>query len=176
MTDLPDVRFTRRAAGGGVTLNVAEAGPEDGPLVILLHGFPEFWFGWRHQIGALASAGHRVVAPDQRGYNLSDKPDDIASYDIVGETVEIVVLDSFRLVRQIVAALIGHHDAITGARQGADLVAPAEPEFGKAMQQDDGRPAFRPRFGDVQRDAYARNAAREADIGQIGHREPSGTP
>jgi len=92
MTDLPDVRFTRRAAGGGVTLNVAEVGPEDGPLVILLHGFPEFWFGWRHQIGALASAGHRVVAPDQRGYNLSDKPDDIASYDIDRLAEDVVAL------------------------------------------------------------------------------------
>lgn len=58
----------------GVTLHVAEAGPPDGPLLILLHGFPEFWYGWRHQIGPLAEAGFRVIVPDQRGYNLSDKP------------------------------------------------------------------------------------------------------
>jgi len=82
MLDLSRIRFTRRTASGGVTLNVAEAGPEDGTPVILLHGFPEFWFGWRHQIGALADAGFHVIAPDQRGYNLSDKPDGIASYDI----------------------------------------------------------------------------------------------
>jgi epoxide hydrolase 4 len=81
MTPMPDVRFTRRLCNG-VTLNVAEAGRDDGPLVILLHGFPEFWFGWRHQIGALAAAGYRVVAPDQRGYNLSDKPKGIANYDV----------------------------------------------------------------------------------------------
>ena len=49
--------------GRGVTLHVARAGPEDGPLVILLHGFPEFWYGWRHQIGPLAAAGFRVLAP-----------------------------------------------------------------------------------------------------------------
>ncbi len=92
MTDLSDVRFARRTASGGVTLNVAEAGPQDGPLVILLHGFPEFWFGWRHQIGALASAGYRVVAPDQRGYNLSDKPQAIADYDIDRLADDVVAL------------------------------------------------------------------------------------
>ena len=65
---------------GGLRLHVAMAGPVDGPLVVLLHGFPEFWYGWRHQIAALAEAGLRVVAPDQRGYNLSDKPAGIAAY------------------------------------------------------------------------------------------------
>ena len=50
VTDLSEVRFTRRKAAGDVMLHLAEAGPENGPLVILLHGFPEFWFGWRHQI------------------------------------------------------------------------------------------------------------------------------
>jgi epoxide hydrolase 4 len=49
---------------------------------MLLHGFPEFWYGWRHQIDALADAGFRVVAPDQRGYNKSDRPADVASYDL----------------------------------------------------------------------------------------------
>ena len=50
-------------------LHYVEAG--DGPLIVLLHGFPEFWYGWRLQIQALAAAGFRVVAPDMRGYNLS---------------------------------------------------------------------------------------------------------
>ena len=66
----------------GVHVHVATAGPEDGPLVVLLHGFPEFWYGWRKQIPALAAAGFRVVAPDQRGYGLSDKPPRIADYDL----------------------------------------------------------------------------------------------
>lgn len=92
MIDLPEIRFTRRAASGGVTLNVAEAGPQDGPLVLLLHGFPEFWFGWRHQIGALAKAGYRVVVPDQRGYNLSDKPEGIENYDIDRLADDVVAL------------------------------------------------------------------------------------
>jgi len=66
----------------GVRLHVRAAGPADGPLVMLLHGFPEFWYGWRHQIPALAEAGYRVVVPDQRGYNRSDAPRAVAAYDL----------------------------------------------------------------------------------------------
>ena len=62
---------------GDVRLHYVEAG--DGPLIVLLHGFPEFWYGWRCQIGPLAEAGFRVVAPDMRGYNLSSKPPGICS-------------------------------------------------------------------------------------------------
>ena len=75
----------------GIKLHTALAGPEDGELVFLLHGFPEAWFGWEAQILSLAEAGFRVAAPDQRGYNLSDKPKGVASYqsailveDIIG--------------------------------------------------------------------------------------------
>lgn len=64
----------------GITLHTAVAGPADGPAVILLHGFPEFWYGWRKQIPALVEAGFRVWVPDQRGYNLSDKPRELAAY------------------------------------------------------------------------------------------------
>jgi len=66
----------------GVTLHAVAAGPLDGPLVILLHGFPEFWYGWRHQIAPLAAAGLRVLVPDQRGYGLSDKRAGIAAYTL----------------------------------------------------------------------------------------------
>ena len=65
---------------GDVRLHYVEAG--EGPLIVLLHGFPEFWYGWRQQIEPLAAAGFRVVAPDTRGYNLSSKPDGVAAYDI----------------------------------------------------------------------------------------------
>ena len=58
----------------GIRLHVVQAGPKSGIPVVLLHGFPEFWYGWRHQIPALVEAGCRVIVPDQRGYNLSDKP------------------------------------------------------------------------------------------------------
>ena len=63
---------------GDVRLHYVEAG--DGPLIVLLHGFPEFWFGWRLQIAPLAAAGFRVVAPDTRGYNLSSRPAGVAAY------------------------------------------------------------------------------------------------
>jgi pimeloyl-ACP methyl ester carboxylesterase len=63
---------------GEVKLHAVEAGR--GPLVVLLHGFPEFWWSWRLQIPALAAAGFHVVAPDLRGYNLSDRPRDVSDY------------------------------------------------------------------------------------------------
>lgn len=77
----------------GVKLHVAQAGPEDGPLVILLHGFPEYWAGWRQQMPALAAAGYRVWVPDQRGYNLSEKSAGIAAYNmdlLAGDVVGLI--------------------------------------------------------------------------------------
>ena len=65
---------------GTVRLHYVEEG--EGPLVLLLHGFPEFWYGWRAQIAPLAAAGFRVVAPDLRGYNLSSKPRGRAAYGL----------------------------------------------------------------------------------------------
>lgn len=66
----------------GVRLHVVQTGPKSGIPVILLHGFPEFWYGWRKQIPALVNAGCRVIVPDQRGYNLSDKPKDKKDYGV----------------------------------------------------------------------------------------------
>jgi len=80
---LPDVGIELRegyAQVGDVNLHYVEAG--DGPLIVLLHGFPEFWFGWRLQIEPLAAAGFRVVAPDTRGYNLSSKPEGFEDYAV----------------------------------------------------------------------------------------------
>ena len=61
-------------------LHYVEAGPAEAPAVVLLHGFPDFWYSWRHQIPVLAAAGLRVVAPDMRGYNLSSKPAEVSAY------------------------------------------------------------------------------------------------
>jgi pimeloyl-ACP methyl ester carboxylesterase len=69
-----------RLRAGTIELHAVAAGPPDGRLVVLLHGFPEFWYGWRRQIAPLAAAGLRVLVPDQRGYNLSDKPAGVAAY------------------------------------------------------------------------------------------------
>ena len=64
----------------GIKLHVVQQGPENGELVLLLHGFPEFWYGWSNQLSDLANKGFRVWAPDQRGYNLSDKPKKVKDY------------------------------------------------------------------------------------------------
>jgi pimeloyl-ACP methyl ester carboxylesterase len=69
---LPGPWAHRDVSANGVRLHAAEAG--QGPLVLLLHGFPQFWWTWRHQLTGLAAAGLRVVAPDLRGYGASDKP------------------------------------------------------------------------------------------------------
>jgi pimeloyl-ACP methyl ester carboxylesterase len=87
----PEVRH-RTVATNGVRLHVAEAGPEDGPLVILLHGFPEFWYAWKEQIGPLAGAGFRIAAPDQRGYAASDKPRGVRAYDLDTLALDVVGL------------------------------------------------------------------------------------
>ena len=90
----------------GISLHAVEAGPADGPLVILLHGFPEFWYGWRHQIEALANAGYRVLAPDQRGYNLSDKPKGIGAYNLDALAADVAgLIDAAGRAR---ACLVGH--------------------------------------------------------------------
>ena len=68
------------------------AGPQQGPVVVLLHGFPEFWYGWRRQIEPLAGAGFRVIVPDQRGYNLSGKPKGAAAYAIPELVSDVVAI------------------------------------------------------------------------------------
>jgi len=90
----------------GVNLHVVMAGPSNGPLVLLLHGFPEFWYGWRRQIPALAAAGYQVWAPDQRGYNRSDKPAGVAAYDI--ETLAKDIVGLIDASGRDQAYLVGH--------------------------------------------------------------------
>jgi pimeloyl-ACP methyl ester carboxylesterase len=90
----------------GVSLHVAQAGPADGPLVVLLHGFPEFWLEWREYFAPLAQAGFRVVAPDQRGYNLSSKPQGVAAYRL-----DLLAADIFALADSLgrkTFRLVGH--------------------------------------------------------------------
>ncbi len=92
------------ATVNGIRMHWAEQG--SGPLVVLLHGFPEFWYSWRHQMPALAAAGFRVVAPDQRGYNLTEKPKGVAAYGM-----DHLVADVAALIRELGearAAIVGH--------------------------------------------------------------------
>lgn len=107
MTFAPEMRDGwehRVAQVNGVRLHYVEAG--SGPLVVLLHGFPEFWYSWRHQIPALAEAGFHVIAPDLRGYNLSDKPPGVPAYRL-----EVLLADIAGLVEHAgaeKAAIAGH--------------------------------------------------------------------
>lgn len=77
---------------GDARLHVVEAGRGGDPMLVLLHGFPEFWWGWRHQITPLAEAGFHVVVPDLRGYNLSSTPRDLKAYELEVLTEDIVRL------------------------------------------------------------------------------------
>jgi len=91
---------------GAVQIHAVADGPTDGSIVVLLHGFPEFWQGWHKQIEPLAAAGFRVVVPDQRGYNLSSKPADVASYALT-ELVSDVIAIADQLGQQRIF-LAGH--------------------------------------------------------------------
>ena len=97
---------TQRIITNGVSLDVHQSGPEDGELVILLHGFPEHGMAWKAQIEHLAAQGYRVWAPDQRGYAGSDKPAGAMSYQ-----THILALDAIGLADAAGAqtfTLVGH--------------------------------------------------------------------
>lgn len=91
--ELPVEAAGRRVEVGDVSLHVVEAGPTDGELVVLLHGFPECWYAWADYFRPLVEDGYRVVAPDQRGYNLSDRPADVSAYridELAGDVVGLM--------------------------------------------------------------------------------------
>src|SRR5438445_5104153 len=83
-------RNFRRIRTNGITLRTVVEG--QGPLVVLLHGFPQCWYLWRHQIDPLVQAGFQVVVPDQRGYGDSDRPAEIEAYNIIELTNDVVGL------------------------------------------------------------------------------------
>lgn len=96
----------RRVSTNGIELHIVEAGPDDGPVVVLCHGFPELSYSWRHQIPALAAAGYHVLAPDQRGYGQSDRPEAIEDYDIHHLTDDLLgLLDDVGAEK---AVFVGH--------------------------------------------------------------------
>jgi pimeloyl-ACP methyl ester carboxylesterase len=90
----------------GIRLHVVQAGPKSGTPVVLLHGFPEFWYGWRKQIPALVEAGCRVIVPDQRGYNLSDKPKGVKAYGLYTLVDDVIGLISALDYEKV--NLVGH--------------------------------------------------------------------
>jgi pimeloyl-ACP methyl ester carboxylesterase len=97
---------TRRLAVNGVELDVTEAGPGDGELVVCVHGFPESAYSWRHQLPALADAGYHAIAPDMRGYAHSSKPTEVRDYGIEKLTGDLLaLLDEFNTEKAI---FVGH--------------------------------------------------------------------
>jgi len=128
----------------GLRFHVVSSGPKTGKPVLLLHGFPEFWYSWRHQLRALAQAGYRAIAPDLRGYNLSDKPSGVANYqtrilmsDVVAlvaalgyTTVDLVGHDWGGAIAWAVAASSEHRQVI---RSLAILNAPHPAAFVRRM-------------------------------------------
>jgi pimeloyl-ACP methyl ester carboxylesterase len=94
----------------GIKHRIAVAG--DGPLVVLVHGFPESWYSWRHQIAALAAAGYRAAAIDVRGYGGTDKPDAVEAYDMVSHAADVAGL---------IAALGAERAAVVGHDWGAPI-------------------------------------------------------
>ena len=94
----------RTVETNGISMHVAEAG--SGPPVVLLHGFPELWYSWRHQLPALADSGFRAVAPDQRGYGRTDRPEAVGDYDILHLSADLTgLLDELGEER---AVFVGH--------------------------------------------------------------------
>jgi pimeloyl-ACP methyl ester carboxylesterase len=133
----------RSVRPGEAELFVVEAGPEDGPLVILLHGFPEFWYGWREQILPLAEAGYRVLVPDQRGYHISDKPRkrrdyklDVLARDVVG-LIDDADREEAMLVGHDWGGLVAWHTAMVRPDRVARMVilnAPHPAAFRAALR------------------------------------------
>jgi pimeloyl-ACP methyl ester carboxylesterase len=130
---------------GELCLHTILAGPEDGPLVLLLHGFPECWYSWRHQIPALAEAGYRIAAPDQRGYNLSGKRTGICSYQLDHLTADILGL--IHALGRDRAIIVGHDwGGVVAWRLAMDypqvvdrlvvMNAPHPVAFAKALRSD----------------------------------------
>lgn len=118
-----DVESSMRA-GDGVQLHTVAAGDPDDPLVVLLHGFPECWYGWHRQLPGLVDAGYRVLVPDQRGYNRSDKPPLVHDYTIdrLSADVEALIASEDRESAHVVGHDWGAAVAWDFARRHPDAV------------------------------------------------------
>ncbi|MGW4498222.1 alpha/beta fold hydrolase [Micromonospora sp. NPDC004336] len=109
----------RHVQAGGIRMHIAEAG--SGPLVVLLHGFPESWYSWRRQLVALADAGYHAVAPDQRGYGLTDRPSAVEDYTILHTVGDLIgLIDALGEEQAVVAG----HDWGAGVAWHSALMRP----------------------------------------------------
>ena len=126
----------RTIESNGIEMRIAEMG--EGPLVLLIHGWPESWYSWRHQIPALAEAGYHAVAPDMRGYGGTDAPESIEEYDIVRLTADVVgIIDALGEERAVVighdwGAIVAWHCALLHPDRFSAVVGMSVPYSGRA--------------------------------------------
>jgi pimeloyl-ACP methyl ester carboxylesterase len=165
MIEMPPLQFAKT---NGIRMGFYEAGPTtDTPPVILCHGWPEIAFSWRHQIKALGEAGIRVIAPDQRGYGATDRPEPVEAYDLEHLTGDLVgLLDSLKIDKAI---FVGHdwggfvvwQMAMRHPARVAGVVGVNTPHFDRAPM--DPIELMRKRFGEQMYIVQFQNPSREAD-------------
>jgi non-specific protein-tyrosine kinase len=165
MIEMPKLEFART---NGIRMGYYDAGPKtDTPPVILCHGWPELAFSWRHQIKALSEAGIRVIAPDQRGYGATDRPEPVEDYDMEHLTGDLVgLLDHLEIDKAI---FVGHdwggfvvwQMPLRHLDRVAGVVGVNTPHWDRAPI--DPIELFRKRFGDSMYIVQFQNPAREPD-------------
>ncbi len=165
MIEMPPLQFAKT---NGIRMGFYEAGPKtDAPPVILCHGWPEIAFSWRHQIKALGEAGIRVIAPDQRGYGATDRPEPVDAYDLEHLTGDLVgLLDDLKIDK---AVFVGHdwggfvvwQMAMRHPDRVAAVVGVNTPHFDRAPI--DPIELMRKRFGEHMYIVQFQNPSREAD-------------
>ncbi|WP_197378962.1 alpha/beta fold hydrolase [Mycolicibacterium mengxianglii] len=142
----------RSAAVNGVQLQLVEAGRAGDPLVILAHGFPDLAYTWRHQIDVLAAAGFHVLAPDQRGYGGSSRPESVTDYDIHALTGDLVALiDQAGCERAVVighdwGAMVAWHTALLHPERVAAVAGLSVPPTPRPRSRPTQR--WREKFGE----------------------------
>ena len=165
MIEMPPLQF---ADVNGIRMGYYEAGPKtDTPPVVLCHGWPEIAFSWRHQIKALSEAGIRVIAPDQRGYGATDRPEPVEDYDMEHLTGDLVgLLDHLKIDKAI---FVGHDWGGFVVWQMPLRHPTASPAWSASTRRiADRAPAdpielFRKRFGDSMYIVQFQDPAREPD-------------
>lgn len=164
-TQMPPLRF---APTNGIRMGYYEAGPAgDAPPLVLCHGWPELAFSWRHQIRALADAGLRVIAPDQRGFGATDAPKEVQAYDLEQLTADLVgLLDHLGIAKAI---FVGHdwggfvvwQMALRHAARVAGVVSLNTPHLPRAPV--DPIAILRQRLGDSMYIVHFQDPSRSAD-------------
>jgi pimeloyl-ACP methyl ester carboxylesterase len=165
MIEMPELAY---ATTNGIRMGYYEAGPNsDKPTMVLCHGWPELAFSWRHQIKALSEAGIRVIAPDQRGYGATDRPERVEAYDMEHLTGDLVgLLDHLKIDKAI---FVGHdwggfvvwQMPLRHASRVAGVVGLNTPHWPRAPI--DPIALFRQRFGDQMYIVQFQDPAREPD-------------